>query len=145
MHAADLMTARARLTPDREALLEAATGRRFTYGELNARANRAANFLRDRLGVQKGDRVSILADNSVTFIDLLYGLGKIGAIFAPLNWRLTAHELTYIVNNCEPRVLVCGPEFVSVLNEMRPQINVPSYVTVEGAQIESALAYEDET
>jgi len=145
MHTADLMTARARLTPDREALLEAATGRRFTYGELNARANRAANFLRRRLGVQKGDRVSILANNSVTFIDLLYGLGKIGAIFAPLNWRLTARELTYIVNDCEPRVLTCGPEFASVLNEMRPQINVPSYVSVEGAQIEGALVYEDET
>src|SRR5512136_271144 len=145
MHAADLMTARARLTPDREALLEAATGRRFTYGELNARANRAANFLRDRLGVQKGDRVSILANNSVTYVDLLYGLGKIGAIFAPLNWRLTARELTYIANDCEPKVLICGPEFVSVLNEMRPQLNVAQIVSVEGAHIEDALSYEAET
>ena len=53
----------------------------------------AANFLRDEYGVEKGDRVSILAHNSVAYVDLFYGLAKIGAIFAPLNWRLVAREL----------------------------------------------------
>ncbi len=144
MHAADLMTARTRLTPNREALLDTATGQRFTYAELNARACRAANFLRDRLGVQPGDRVSILAHNSEVYLDLFYGLAKIGVIFAPLNWRLTANELTYIINDCAPKVLIGGPEFVSVLNEMRPQIDVQNYVSVEGAQIEGARSYEDE-
>ena len=145
MHAADLLSKRAHLTPDREALVELATGRRYTYAELNARANRLANFLRERLGIQPGERVSVLAHNSVTYIDLFYGLAKIGAIFAPLNWRLTAHELTYIVNDCEPTVVICGPEFVSVLNEMRPQLNIARYVSLEGAQIEGARCYEDET
>ena len=145
MHAADLLSKRAHLTPDREALVELATGRRYTYAELNARANRLANFLRERLGIQPGERVSVLAHNSVTYIDLFYGLAKIGAIFAPLNWRLTAHELTYIVNDCEPTVVICGPEFVSVLNEMRPQLNIAHYVSLEGAQIEGARCYEDET
>ena len=145
MHAADLLSKRAHLTPDREALVELATGHRYTYAELNARANRLANFLRERLGIRPGERVSVLAHNSVTYIDLFYGLAKIGAIFAPLNWRLTAHELTYIVNDCEPTVVICGPEFVSVLNEMRPQLNIAHYVSLEGAQIEGARCYEDET
>ena len=103
MHIADLLSTRAYLTPDREALAYLHTGERFTYRQLNARANRLANFLRERLGVQKGDRVSILAHNSPIYIDLFYGLAKIGAIFAPLNWRLTARELAHIVNDCEPR------------------------------------------
>ena len=90
MHAADLLTSRTRLTPDREALFDLATGRRFTYAQLNARANRLANFMRERLGVQAGDRVSMLAHNSVAYLDMFYGLAKIGAIFTPLNWRLTA-------------------------------------------------------
>ena len=51
MHAADLLTNRARLTPDREALTELSTGRRYTYAQLNARANRLANWLRG-LGVE---------------------------------------------------------------------------------------------
>ena len=110
MHAADLLTNRARLTPDREAMLMLPGGGRYTYAELNARANRLANWMR-ALGVEKGDRVSILAHNGIEYIDLFYGLAKIGAIFAPLNWRLVARELVYIVNDCQPKVLLCGPEF----------------------------------
>ncbi|MCB8923799.1 MAG: long-chain fatty acid--CoA ligase [Ardenticatenaceae bacterium] len=143
MHSADLLTKRARLTPDREALLFAETGERFSYAELNERANRAANFLRDQCGIQGGDRVSILAHNGVHYIDLFYGVAKIGAILAPLNWRLVAAELAYIVNDCDPKVLICGPDFVDTLAELRPQINVGKFISLEGAEIEGALSYED--
>lgn len=142
-HAADLLSRRAELTPDRVALVELATGRRFTYAELNERANRLANWL-GRLEIEKGDRVSILAHNSVVYIDLLFGLAKLGAIFAPLNWRLTARELAYIVNDCEPKVIFCGPEFVGLLEELRPQVKVPLYASLEGAEIPGALPYERE-
>lgn len=144
MHAADLLSKRAHLNPDREALLDAASGRRYNYAELNARANRLANFLRKGLGVQKGDRVSILAYNSVVYIDLLYGLAKIGAIFAPLNWRLTARELTFIIHDCQPRVLIYDPEFESTLSEMRPNLGVSHYVKLESTPDEGTLAYESE-
>lgn len=127
MHAGDLLSKRAELTPDREALLELATGHRFTYAELNARANRAANWLRD-YGVGLGDRVALLAHNSVLFVDLLYGCGKIGAVFTPLNWRLAAAELGYIVNDCTPRFLIFGPEFEVVLAELRGHIQVEHVV-----------------
>jgi fatty-acyl-CoA synthase len=143
MHAGDLLSKRAQLTPHREALLELETGRRFTYTELNERANRAANFLRSQCAVRPGDRVSILAHNSVVFIDLLYGLCKIGAIFAPLNWRLVARELAYIVNDCDAKVLLCGPEFADVLAEMRPDLSVQQYVALDAAEIPDALDYED--
>jgi fatty-acyl-CoA synthase len=126
-HAADLLTGRARLTPDREALFEQNTGRRCTYAQLNARACCLANFLREQLGVEKGDRVSILAHNSLVYLDLLYGSAKIGAIFAPLNWRLTAHELTYIVNDCKPKVILCGPEFSNLLHELIAKLEGDSY------------------
>jgi fatty-acyl-CoA synthase len=142
-HAADLLSRRAELTPDREALTDPASSRRFTYAELNARANRAANFLRERYGVGKGDRVSILAHNSVPYVDLLFGLGKIGAIFAPLNWRLTARELTYIVNDCRPKALLCGPEFAITLAEMRSAIAVEHLVALEDADLAGAERYEE--
>jgi fatty-acyl-CoA synthase len=143
MHAADLLTNRARLTPDRVAMLFLPDGKRCTYAELNQRANRLANWLR-ALGVEKGDRVSILAHNSVEYVDLFYGLAKIGAILAPLNWRLVARELVYIVNDCQPKMLLCGPEFTGVLAEMRPEIEVAHYVGVEGAEFEGALDYDAE-
>ncbi len=143
MHAADLLSKRAELTPDREALYETATGRRYTYRELNERANRVANFLHGALGVEKGDRVSILAQNGVEYLDLFYGLAKLGAIFAPLNWRLAAEELVYIVNDNRPKVLIFGPEYVNVVEEMRPQIDVAHYVGLGGAARDAAASYED--
>lgn len=143
MHAADLLSKRANLTPDREALYDLHTRSRYTFADLNTRANRAANFLRERFDVQKGDRVSILAQNCLPFIDLLFGLGKIGAIFAPLNWRLTAHELVYIVNDLQPKVLICGPEYVPVLEEMHGEIDVEHFISLEGAEIAGAVDYDD--
>ena len=143
MNAADLLTKRANLTPDREALYDVTSDVRYTYAQLNQRANRAANFLVDKYGIQKGDRVSILAHNSIVYVDLLFGLGKIGGIFAPLNWRLTARELSYIVNDCRPKVLIVGPEFVSVFEQMRGDIQIEHIVSLEGAELSGAKAYED--
>ncbi len=142
MHAADLLTDRARLTPDREALYELHTKRRYSYGELNRRANQAANFLRQELDVQKGDRVSILAQNGIVYLDLFFGLAKIGAILAPLNWRLAPAELSYILNDCGSKVLLCGPEYVDILAEMQSQIPVEHIISLDGADIIGGISYD---
>lgn len=139
----DILAARANLTPNRESLYDLTSGIRYTFSQLNQRANRAANFLREKYDVQKGDRVSILAHNSIAYVDLLFGLGKLGAVLAPLNWRLTSRELTYIVNDSEPKVLIVGPEFVSVYDEMRSEINVGQIISLEGANIAAAGEYEE--
>ena len=142
MHAADLLSQRALLTPEREALVELATGQRYSYAALNARANRLAHLLRDRLGVQKGDRVSILAHNGVAYIDLFYAVGKIGAVLAPLNWRLAVRELAYVINHCKPRALFCGPEFVATLQALRAEVDLPFCIALDGAGIDEALDYD---
>jgi fatty-acyl-CoA synthase len=142
MHASNLLSRRAALTPDREALVELATGNRYPYAELNRRANRLANLLHTRFGVEKGDRVSVLAHNSVVYLDLLYGVAKIGAILTPLNWRLLSRELAYIAEDCQPKVLFVGPEFVEAAQALRDNVSIPHLVGVEGAKLEGAVAYE---
>lgn len=142
MHAADILSTRANLTPNREALYDAHTGRGYTFAELNQRTNGLANFLREIYDLQKGERVSILAYNCLPYVDLLFGLGKIGAIFAPLNWRLTARELSYIINDCQPKVLVCGPEFAPLLEEIRLSTDIQAVISLEGAIIPGAQSYE---
>jgi fatty-acyl-CoA synthase len=143
MNAADLLTRRANLTPYREALYDLTSGVRYSYAQLNERANRSANFLRQKYGVQKGDRVSILAHNHIAYVDLLFGLGKIGAIFTPLNWRLTSRELTYIVKDCQPKVLLVGPELVPVYNDMKSVIQVEHVISLEGEGIPGAENFEE--
>lgn len=143
MFSTDILAVRANLTPDREALYDVANSVRYTYAQLNQRANRVANFLQMKYDVEKGDRVSILAHNGIAYVDLLFGIGKIGAIFAPLNWRLTSHELTFIINNCQPRVLIVGPEFVSVYHEMKGAIHVEHIISLKGADLPDAKSYEE--
>jgi fatty-acyl-CoA synthase len=142
VHAADIIRRRADLTPRRVAVVELETGARYTYAELNGRANRAASFLRNQLGVQMGDRVSILAHNSIVYLDLLFGLARLGAIFAPLNWRLTARELSSILADCTPKVIFCGPEFTDVLADIDRPASLEFTVSIEGAVFPASLEYE---
>ncbi|MBI5934378.1 MAG: long-chain fatty acid--CoA ligase [Chloroflexi bacterium] len=138
----DILATRARLTPNREALFDTTSEVRYTFAQINERASRAANFLREKYKIEKGDRVSILAHNNIAYVDLLFGLGKLGAILAPLNWRLTSRELMYIVNDCQPKLMIVGSDFVPVYEEMRGEICVEYVISVEGANIEGAESYE---
>jgi acyl-coenzyme A synthetase/AMP-(fatty) acid ligase len=70
---------RAHLNPDLEAAVDTATGRRLSYREIDAGANRVANGMRG-LGIKKGDRVAILMMNSVEYVERFMGLAKIGAV-----------------------------------------------------------------
>jgi fatty-acyl-CoA synthase len=141
MDASNLLIKRAHLTPYREALLELETGRRFTYADLNQRVNRAAHLLLS-LGVSEGDRFSILAHNNIAFIDLFYAAGKIGAVFAPLNWRLAANELVYIVNDCQPKVIFCDANFAGTLAEIQSVIEFENVISLDDQSLEGAINYE---
>jgi fatty-acyl-CoA synthase len=106
----DLLAERARLTPDRIAIIAVETGERLTYTELNARADVAAASVVDA-GVKPGDRYGILFHNSIDFLALFFAAAKCGAIVVPLSTRATAHELDAIAADCGMRVLFHGPEF----------------------------------
>jgi fatty-acyl-CoA synthase len=114
----DLLSERARVTPDRIALVSVETGERLTYAELNARAEGAAETLRALL--EPGDRFGILAHNCIEFLELFFAAGKAGMIVVPLSTRATAHELTHIVNDCGMKVLFYGSE----LEELAAQLPV---------------------
>ncbi|MFP3547711.1 AMP-binding protein, partial [Rhizobium sp. SIMBA_035] len=66
--------------------------RTLSYAELADRADRLADALHNR-GVRKGDRVAYLGENHPSFVETFFACGLLGAIFVPLNTRLTAHEL----------------------------------------------------
>src|SRR3954451_1740070 len=78
---------------------------RLTYPELDERVNRLANAL-GGAGVSTGDRVLWLGQNSFRVLELLLASARVGAIFCPANWRQTADELGYILDDLTPRVVV---------------------------------------
>lgn len=93
-----VLTRRAHLDPELEALVEVERERRFTYKELNARTNQVANVLLAK-GLRKGDRVAFLMRNGVEFVESYFAVAKIGAVAVPLNWRLALDELEFIVKD----------------------------------------------
>jgi acyl-CoA synthetase (AMP-forming)/AMP-acid ligase II len=81
---------------------------RFDYTTLNDRATRLGHFLRSR-GVGRGDRVGLLGQNGVEYIDLVLACAKLGAVFAPYNYRLHPSELLELVAKTRPKAFVYGP------------------------------------
>jgi fatty-acyl-CoA synthase len=106
----DWMSHHAALRGSRTALRDLATGRDFTYVELDRRAEQCAAYLQQH-GVGRGDRVAVLAYNGPEFFDVQFACGRIGAIAVLLNWRLTVAELEYICTDSSPTVLVHDESF----------------------------------
>ena len=104
---------RAHVTPHMEAVVDTASGQRFTFQALDRRANKLANAMSD-LGIKKGDRVAILMMNSTEYVESFYGLAKIGAIIVPLNWRLVADELSFILKDAGA---IAGLNVLRIINE----------------------------
>ncbi|USZ69078.1 AMP-binding protein [Halorussus salilacus] len=108
---------RARLSPDAVGLVDATTGDRYTYAELDRRANRVARFLRES-GLDRGDRVAVLSRNRPELVDLFFATAKTGSVLAPLSHRLAAAELVEMLNNVEPSLLVVEEPFADLAGDV---------------------------
>ena len=95
MYIGDTMGRREIYSPDALAIVDSGKTPhwQFTYRQMNERANRLANWLRDAAGVGQGDRVGIVARDGVEFLDAFFACGKLGAALACYNWRLHWREL----------------------------------------------------
>lgn len=109
--ASDWLVFHADRTPEKLAMIDQGTGRRFTYAEMDERSTRLATYLRDFWGAQPGDRLAILAKNCSEYFEFQFACAKLGAIMLPLNWRLAVPELLYILNDSEATGLVYDCEF----------------------------------
>ncbi|MGD9093783.1 MAG: AMP-binding protein, partial [Anaerolineales bacterium] len=123
MYHFDWIKRHAERTPDKIALVDAHSSRSYTYAQLNERTNRLASFFQDKLRIARGERISILAQNSSDYYEALFACGKMGAILNTLNWRLAVPELEYILNDCKPRLLIYEPEFQDAVNDLRSKID----------------------
>ena len=117
--------------------------RPFTYQELNLRTNQLSHFLL-ALGVQKGDRISVLLYNCHPYIEIFFALSKIGAILVPLNWRLAGPELEFIIRDSGSRILIFEPEFEEMLTSLRPNLKLTNghYISVGSPCPDWARDYE---
>lgn len=103
---------RAQMSPNRTAFVFA--DRSISYSELHERTTRLASRLHEA-GVRAGDRVAYLGPNHVAFAETMFATHMLGAIFVPLNFRLAAPEIAYMLEDSGASVLVYGPECAAVV------------------------------
>ncbi|MFB3815737.1 MAG: class I adenylate-forming enzyme family protein [Terriglobales bacterium] len=134
---ADILAERARLTPDRTALVYVPTGGRFSYGELDRRTSALASRWRE-LGLSKGDRVGILASSRPEYLEAFFAAARTGTVLVPLNPRLTAHELDYIVRDAACRALLYDRSTLETARALQPAIELSLRLDNQDAVIPSS-------
>ncbi len=136
---------RAALTPTREALYDVGADRRFTYGELEERANRVGAFLTDELGLKKGDKICFIARNRIEIVDLYFACGKTGIILAPLSYRLAPRELNDLLQRIQPQAFFYEDVFAELANGLGYPESVAERIEIADGDCEfnrRALAHE---
>jgi len=145
MYIGDWLERGERYFPDALAVVDVEKGDagRFTYRALNARANRLAHYLRNTVGVGRGDRVGALCMNGVEVLDALFACGKLGAIFVPFNWRSHPRELTDLVHATAPKALLFSDDFKDATKEIAAQCpEVTHYLHLSGEGVDGSQLYE---
>jgi fatty-acyl-CoA synthase len=123
---------RAMRTPERRALHF--EGRDWTYGEMQRAIEDCAGRFA-ALGLSKGDRIAFLGLNQPMFFFAMFAAARLGAIFVPLNFRLTGPELAFMLEDCGARILVVDGAHRAVIDPQLPRLT----------SIGATLAAEDET
>jgi fatty-acyl-CoA synthase len=149
MYIGDYLGRRELYSPDRLAIIDAGKDPElcFTYREWNHRVNRLANWLRQEAGIGYRDRVAILARDGIEHLDLIYACGKLGAIHTALNWRLHWRELTHLIEDTTPTVLLYSDDFEETVARIEAatrgtQYAIDHYLHLEGDGIAHSLDYE---
>ena len=121
----------AELSPNARALTF--EGKTLTYRQLADRIDRLAEALKAG-GVGSGDRVGFLGVNHPAFVETMFATCRLGAIYVPLNFRLTAAELNFIINDAGIRTIVADDDHKAVIDEVRPELVTERYIASESAR-----------
>ncbi len=118
-------------------------GRQYSYDMLNRHVNRLANGLIAR-GINKGDKVAMMMKNSDHFVIVFYALMKAGAVAVPMNFRLTASEIEYLVNDSDAKMVFFDHEFMQVIHEAcEHSPKIEAQVCIGEAGLENQLPFAE--
>lgn len=105
--------------PEKIAIKEFETGRTLTYCQLNNIANYLSNYFLNELELKTGDRIVILAENSLEHIVLFSVAQKTGLILVPLNYRLASREIDYQLNDSKPQLIIYEEKYFNSISELK--------------------------
>jgi fatty-acyl-CoA synthase len=121
MDLSDLIARHAAFTPDKAALVF--ENETLSYRAFHERIETTAKALKAELGVNRGDRVAILSLNRPDYLVLLYACARLGAMLAPLNWRLAVAEQMFILSDAAAKVLLLEQAFAGILPSLAKEFS----------------------
>ncbi|MEW5912242.1 MAG: o-succinylbenzoate--CoA ligase [Thermodesulfobacteriota bacterium] len=133
------LTRREQTHPDKEAVVDG--NRRLTYCQLNHRVNRLARALQAK-GLSQGDRLAMLLYNGLECLEVIMACAKLGLILVPLNWRLTARELVFQLQDSGTASLVFEPELAELAQGVMQQVRFVNLVALGSEPRLGAETYE---
>ena len=135
----DLIASMARRSPNGTAIVF--EDKSFTWKEANDRVNSLANAL-VALGLEKGDRVAIFAQNSHRYAESYFALAKAGLVSVPINWQSPASEACYILNDSGARALIADEQFLPFIESLSSQLKSVRHVIGMGGKSGAGPDYE---
>lgn len=139
MNISELLTITCAIVPEREAVIF--EGKRFTYAQLQERVFRLADALAG-LGVGRGDRVATIQVNCNEHIEALFATAFLDAVYVPLNFRAKKEELTFMINDAEPRTLLVGKRYWPLIDSIRPQLKTVEHIIALEGHYDEWLHYD---
>lgn len=128
--------------PDKVALTEG--GQRLTYQQVLEQVEALANHFHYKAGISKGDRIALLLPNCVEFCIAYLAVTRMGAIVVPLNNRLSPSELTYILNDSTPEVMIIGYQFWETYKEFKESLKKSPHIIYAGERAKEGVSYFDD-
>jgi long-chain acyl-CoA synthetase len=128
--------------PNRDALIYPRRDQRWTYAEFDSCVNRLATAL-SNLGIEKGDRVSTMLYNGTEIVLTVFACAKLGAVFNPLNYRLPAGEIEYILNDADSSLLIFEQGTQEAVERAKSDLSVSEFVYIDDAVPDYALDFYD--
>ncbi len=140
MNTSEFLIIASSLVPDRTAMVCGDEAR--TYAQMQERVNRLTSGLQS-LGVGKGDRVAVMAVNSMAYVEAYYASARLGATFVPLNFRAKREEIAYMVNNSRASVLMVGERYLELVADIKPQLETIKHLISMDTKAEGMTNYEE--
>ena len=140
MNISEFLGISAAIVPDRTALVF--EGKRTNFDELNSRVTRLASALRS-LGVVAGDRIAIVQVNTDSVVETCFAAARTDGVFVPLNFRARADEISFMIRDSAPKVLIVGSRYLDLVDSISEDLDsVEHYITLDEPR-DGWLSYSD--
>ncbi|HEU4758938.1 MAG TPA: long-chain-fatty-acid--CoA ligase [Dehalococcoidia bacterium] len=140
MNTSEFLMIAASIVPERTAMV--CEGKERTFAEMQERVNRLANAMQS-MGVGRGDKVAVMALNSMEYVEAYYATARLGGVFVPLNYRAKQEELAYMINNSETVVLFVGERYLRLAEVIGPELTTLKHTVCIDGQHAGVASYEE--